>query len=115
MALSFGALILVMLLLSPVCHLHYFCLSVPLIMAWMAAHWEEVPPMQVGWAVLTLLGFNVIANTLPNLPRMEWSRDGGLATLAALVLWTVANSVVWKRSRHRPGRSVQSRMEGAAA
>src|SRR5262249_5163489 len=31
--LMLGALAEVMLLLSPVCHLHYFCLSAPLVMA----------------------------------------------------------------------------------
>ena len=35
--LYFGALILVMLLLCPVCHLHYFSMAVPLVMGLLAA------------------------------------------------------------------------------
>ena len=35
-----GALIFNMLLLSPVCHLHYFCLMIPLVMGLLAA-WRE--------------------------------------------------------------------------
>ncbi len=41
LAILVGALILVMLLLSPVCHTHYFALLVPLVMGILALSWDR--------------------------------------------------------------------------
>ena len=36
-----GTLLLIMLLLSPVCHTHYFALAVPLLMGLLALSWDR--------------------------------------------------------------------------
>ena len=41
MVLGLGALVILMLLSSPVCHIHYFTLAVPLVMGLMVASWEK--------------------------------------------------------------------------
>src|SRR5262249_39625217 len=64
--IAFGALVTVMLLLSPVCHLHYFCLLVPLVMGLLAASWEGKPTASLGPGLLLLLAAVVAANTLPH-------------------------------------------------
>ena len=39
--LVLSALFLLMILISPVCHLHYFCLSIPILMGLIAATWDD--------------------------------------------------------------------------
>lgn len=85
-AVFVGMLVLLMLLQSPVCHLHYFCLSVipfMAITAWTSEHGRQ--PIGAGLALLT--GFHFVANALPHFPGLELLRDLGLAMVAALVLW----------------------------
>src|SRR5262249_13116548 len=40
-ALFLGLLVILMMLLSPVCHLHYFCLSIPLVMGLIVTVWQR--------------------------------------------------------------------------
>lgn len=95
-----GMLILLMLLNSPVCHLHYFCLSIPLLMAVLAAHWQVKPNGgRGGPAALVLI--TAIANALPQFPGLELARDLGLAMYAALLLGVIAGIIVWQRRGER--------------
>jgi hypothetical protein len=104
--ITFGALTVLMLLLSPVCHLHYFCLSLPLAMGMVAAVWNHethethLKGKWIGKA--TLVGVLVLyglANALPLFPRLQALRDGGLAMYAALLLWLAGMIILWKRGR----------------
>jgi hypothetical protein len=88
--LQLGQLLLVMILLSPVCHLHYFCLAVPLVMGCLAAVWEKTDGRIWTLAVGLILAGNLVANLLPHIPVFQRLRDTGLATYAALVLWLTA-------------------------
>src|SRR5207248_3937850 len=83
-----GTLILTMILTSPVCHLHYFALAVPLVMGLVVQHVHaSVLP---GWRLTLLMGAYLAGTALPSLPGMRLLRDGGLAMYAALLLWVVA-------------------------
>ncbi len=95
-----GCLTLVMILLSPVCHTHYFCLELPLIMGLLARSWErraDITGILVGrpnsplhlWLLLAG-GVLLINNIIPQLPGCELPRDTGLATVTALGLWLAA-------------------------
>jgi hypothetical protein len=99
--LLLGALTIVMLLLSPVCHLHYFSLSVPLVLGLVAA--SGLPRRRSGRlrgvALGALLAVNVVANALPRVPGLEALRQLGLAGYAALLLWAIGCVVVWRSSR----------------
>jgi hypothetical protein len=97
----FGALILNMLLLSPVCHLHYFCLAVPLIGGLIAARWEQTGVPLLGLALSLLLGTFVVANTLPHFPVFQVLRDAGLAMYGSLALWCAGVVVLWRRGKLR--------------
>jgi hypothetical protein len=98
-ALFLGALVVVMLVLSPICHLHYFCLCIPLLMALLALSWERQSAVRIGKWFGALLAVNVVADTLPNLPEMEVARDLGIATYAALVFWGLGCVALWKLAR----------------
>ncbi|MBI1914963.1 MAG: DUF2029 domain-containing protein [Planctomycetes bacterium] len=83
-----GALVLTMILTSPVCHLHYFALAVPLVMGLVVERVQaSVLP---GWRLTLLMGAYFAGTALPSLPGMRLLRDGGLAMYAALLLWAVA-------------------------
>jgi hypothetical protein len=99
--IAFGALSVTMVLASPVCHLHYFAASVPLVMGCLAASWERSGAARLGAGALLLGAANVAANTLPNLPGMLVLRDGGLATAAALLLWGTGVVLLWRGGGRR--------------
>jgi hypothetical protein len=98
-----GALGVLMILVSPICHLHYFSLSLPLVMGLFAAawsSWNEAGRARIAWEALRLLlGINLVANILPRLPGLEVLRDVGLAAYAALLLWAAACLILWRSSR----------------
>ena len=91
-----GALALIMILTSPVCHTHYFVLSLPLVMGLLAWAWERWPPARVRWALVVLLVLQVVGNTLPLLPTLEVCKDAGLALYTALALWLAGCLILWR-------------------
>jgi hypothetical protein len=98
--LILGALILNMLLLCPVCHLHYFCLGLPLVMGLLASAWERRPAPQLGWPLACLLAASIIFIVLPNLPGLGMLlRERGCALCSALLLWAAAVVCLRKRSQ----------------
>lgn len=95
-AVFLAALLLVMILTSPVCHLHYFSLAIPVTMMVLAASWQARHDMLLSTGMWALFAFNIVANAVPRLPGCEWWRDHGLASLAALTLWACACAILWK-------------------
>jgi len=83
----FGMLVLNMLFLSPVCHLHYFCLAIPIVMGLMARSMERHPDGRVGpWVSFVLVMFTLC--TVPSqIPGCEVVRDCGLSLYGGLLLW----------------------------
>ncbi len=89
-----------MLLVSPVCHLHYFCLEVPLLMTLLAIAWERRGSgLGIGTGLVSLVVVNVVGETLPNLPAFDLLRDMALAMYPALLLWAVGCVVLWRRNQ----------------
>jgi hypothetical protein len=95
--LTLGALVVLMNLLSPVCHLHYFCLSVPLAMGLVAASWERNGGARLGTATVLVLVVNGLANLVPHLPWCDLLRDTGLAMYGTLVLGLAGGVALWRR------------------
>jgi hypothetical protein len=98
--LVLGALVLNMLLLCPVCHLHYFCLGLPLVMGLLASFWERRPAPQLSRPLAGLLAANIVLMILPNLPGLGMLlRERGFALYSALLLWAAAVVCLRKRTR----------------
>jgi hypothetical protein len=93
--LTFGALVVLNHLVSPVCHLHYLCAAVPLAMGLVAAAWERSGTARVGVGTSLLLAANAVAGALPHVPGLEVLRDGGLAMYGALLLWAAGSVSAW--------------------
>jgi len=113
--LLLGSMVLIMILLSPVCHLHYFCLAVPLVMALLSVAWEGRSTLLPGKGLTLVLLVLVIANTLPNFPAFQRLRDDGLAAYAALLLWSVGIVTLWRRTRGLAAARELPRAPGLAA
>ncbi|HTU18771.1 MAG TPA: glycosyltransferase family 87 protein [Gemmataceae bacterium] len=97
--LLLGLLTLNMLLISPVCHLHYFSLLLPLVMALAADHWQKCDSVWLSPWLLGILFVNGIANLLPHLPNMNLLRDCGSAMFGNLLVWLMGVAVLWRRTR----------------
>lgn len=95
--MAWGALIEVMLLASPVCHLHYFCLSMPLFAGLIAVAWKNQTRPPLGLLLSVLIALNIAGNTLPHIPGLEVWRDVGLAGYAAIGLTLTAIVTLWRR------------------
>jgi hypothetical protein len=115
--LEMGSLTLVMLLLSPISHRHYFCLAVPLVMGLLAAAWEARPAPALGTGLGLVLLLFLGVNAASNLPAGEGLRENGAVMYAALLLWLAAVLRLGRRgglrswadrwparARPRPGR-----------
>ncbi len=86
-----------MLVSSPVCHTHYYALSLPLVMALLAREWDRA--RRDAWlspAVWVLLATQVMGNALPLIPTFEVFKDAGLALYTALGLWAAACLSLWR-------------------
>lgn len=98
-----GLLALLMVLICPVCHLHYLTLALPLVTSLVGGGRGR-------WCWLALLVFGM-GTALPMLPGLGVLRDVGLALGAACVLWMAGiregtrEEVALVASRLRPQRS----------
>jgi hypothetical protein len=108
--LLLGSLVLMMVLASPVAHLHYFSLLVPLVMGMVALIWQRPRGALTDLSWLVLFGAVVAATAVPHLPGMDITRDVGLASYGALTLWISALLLVWARriACPRPGMGALS-------
>ncbi|MBX7104806.1 MAG: DUF2029 domain-containing protein [Gemmataceae bacterium] len=87
-ALAITALFIPMLLASPVCHLHYFELLLPPIVAVVAAHLvngQRVRPALAGGLIIVFA-----TQLLPRIPGLEVARDIGVAAWGAMIVWVAA-------------------------
>ncbi len=111
--LLWGTLILDMLLLSPVCHLHYFSLCTVMAMALIAARRERAATPGPG--LVALFAYGIVTGLLPVLPGGDRIRDFGVATTGAFALWLVCVVVLWRRVRRAAPEGATHVPLGAAA
>jgi hypothetical protein len=114
--LFLGALTLGMILISPVCHTHYFVLLVPLVMGLLASSWEENPQAEWPTALVALFALQFAAQVLPLLPARwcEVLKDTGFASWMALVLWATACVVLCRDRRGTDADALPSGLPNAA-
>jgi hypothetical protein len=121
LTLFLGALIINMLLLSPVCHLHYFSLCIPIVMGLVASRWELLgaqhqSPEQsaatttarlgfagLGIGLMAIFTFNILCYILPNIPGWLVLRDLAVTIYPTLLLWAAGTLTLWRRSYRNPG------------
>jgi hypothetical protein len=80
-----GVLMMLMLLVCPVAHLHYYCLSVPLIMSLLVL--DRAGGVYPGAGLGVLMAFHFVSVLVEQLPGLEVLRDLRLAGYGGLTLW----------------------------
>jgi hypothetical protein len=84
-----GALTTTMLMTSPVCHMHYLVLLMPLWMGLIAVHWErqhwQGEPLSWGRQAIHLTFAGALI--LPHIPGLEILKDTGLCMWLTLFAW----------------------------
>ena len=114
-ATALGCLVAVMLLSAPVCHPHYLCHWLPLVMALLAWDLERQGNRGVGRGLVVVLALNLVADVLTSVPGLEVLRDFGLAAAAGLLLWAAGAVALWRRPGPAPNAVALPRNDLARA
>ena len=96
MAYSFGGLILLMAIFSPVCHSHYLLFSMPIVMAMLAGAWQNQPTLRLSWPLATAFITFFATMAIAYLPGMEILKDRCAALFATLPLWGIPIWQLWR-------------------
>jgi hypothetical protein len=115
LAVGLGALTIVMLMLSPVCHQHYLCLMLPAAAGLIAFCWEKRAPAWLPRVLVVLLPFVSVAMGLPFIPGLGVLRDHGLPGFTALVLLAVSCVVLYKARQRADTTALLARPARIAA
>jgi hypothetical protein len=83
-----GAMVLLLVALSPVSHLHYPCLGLFVVMGLVESSWRRHPGRLLpDRSTLVVLAVAALCFALPMIPVWECRREVGLPLLGVLVLW----------------------------
>jgi hypothetical protein len=99
LVVGIGALVVVMLMLSPVTHQHYLCLMLPSVAGLIVLAWENRGPLWLPRALLVFLPLMSVAMALPFIPGFGVLRDHGLPGMMALLLLGVSCLVLRQARR----------------
>jgi hypothetical protein len=111
--LLFGCLTLLMILTSPVCHMHHFALAVPLVMGLLAVLWENeaTPRLEAEWK--WLLGLFLLVHALLYLPIFAKPRDLGIGLYPSLLLLAASLRLLYRRREQPLASRERQRLEEA--
>jgi hypothetical protein len=99
LTLFIGALMIIMVLMSPVCHLHYFCMCIPAVLGLAAASWDAHGRPELDRKTIFLFILYPAINLLPHLPWFPILRDVGAAMYMAILIWAAACTTLIARRR----------------
>ncbi len=91
-----GLLMINMLILSPMCHSHYLCLTIPALTALLACDWHRRRDDWMSRELTGLSGVFLAALIIPMLPGMGLLDDGGMSGLAMLLVWFAGLLKLWQ-------------------
>jgi hypothetical protein len=109
-----GALMIVMELMSPVCHLHYFCFNVPAVAGVLAACWHDRGTDKLSRPMALFLGLLPVVTLLPHLPSLWILRDVGLTMYSVMALWLVACCMLWRSRQSEASQALAGSLPSAA-
>jgi hypothetical protein len=91
-----GNLMQVMILASPVCHHHYFCMCLPAMLLLIGLEMHQHQGSRFGYGMLVLILAELATGILPKMPGLEKLRDAGVSMQGALILWGASLFVMSK-------------------
>lgn len=106
-----GALLLTMLILSPMCHAHYLCLAIPLFTGLMLYDWHRHGEPRISRGLFGLMFVNLLATTIIMLPADVLLEDMGLGGMITLLVWGVGTATLWQMRHEADAAAPQSPAE----
>jgi hypothetical protein len=100
MATEFSALLLLMVVLSPISHAHYYTFCLPLVMSLLFIRWQRATSFHVGWPLALALAWFTVMSSVPTWPGLEDYRDLCFPLFGALPLFALGVAHLWRRDRH---------------
>jgi hypothetical protein len=94
----FGALILLMMIFSPVCHSHYLLFVLPIVMGLLAHVWQSQATVHVPWSLAAMCVAFYATMAIAYLPGMEILKDRCASLFVTLPFWGVPIWQLWRRS-----------------
>jgi hypothetical protein len=93
---QWGALLGLMVIFSPISHVHYFVYCLPLVMGLLLAQWEHRTTLRLNaWLLMAFVWF-AAATALPAVPGLDICRDLCLPLFGALPLLALAIFRLWR-------------------
>jgi hypothetical protein len=93
---AFGLLLLLMVLLSPISHAHYYAFCLPLVMTLLCRQWQYQPSLHVPWSLRVAFGWFALASSVPTWPGLDEYRDLCIPLFGALPLWGIGVFQLWR-------------------
>jgi hypothetical protein len=99
---QFAALIVLMAILSPICHLHYFIFCLPLVATLIAHSWERHTSLHLRPVLVVILAIFIVMNIVPSLPGLARLKDLCVNMFSALPLWGAGVVQLWRWAAPQP-------------
>jgi alpha-1,2-mannosyltransferase len=99
-----GMLVVVMMMTSPVCHLHYFPWFIPLLMGLIQLQWDRGAPLYLGYGWCSLFVVNNVVHILSHLREqssMLMLRDLCICSYVGLGIWLLG-LIILRADKDRP-------------
>ncbi len=90
---EFSLLLVLMVVLSPISHAHYYAFCLPLVMVLLFRQWQHRTTLHVPWALGVALGWFAVASSVPTWPGLDDYRD-----LCVPLFGAVAAVDRWRRA-----------------
>ncbi len=95
-ATQFSALVQLMAILSPICHLHYFIFCLPLVICLMAGQWQHGNTLRLAPWLCAVLATFLVTNIVPSLPGLDRLKDLCVNMLGSLPLFAAGVVQLWR-------------------
>jgi hypothetical protein len=92
---EFGSLLLLMVVLSPISHAHYYAFCLPLVMGLLFHRWQYTGRLRLGWPLVAALAWFTFTSSMPTWPALEEYRDRCFPLFGALPLWVFGLVDLW--------------------
>ncbi|HZZ81546.1 MAG TPA: glycosyltransferase family 87 protein, partial [Gemmataceae bacterium] len=112
-----GLLSMLMMFLSPVCHLHYYGWLLPVIMGALMLQWENRRTIAVGIGWMALIALNITVHILAHLtenPEIRFFRELGFTTYVGLLIGAVGVVHLYRLMRKQESAPAEIRLPMAA-
>jgi hypothetical protein len=93
---EFGLLLVLMVVLSPISHAHYYTFCLPLVMSLLFRRWQHRTTLQIPWPLGVALAWFTLCSSVPNWPGLDEYRDLCVPLFGALPLWVVGVAQLWR-------------------